>query len=70
VLPVGGIKEKVLAAYSAGLRSVILPLRNEKDLEEIPMEVRKEMVFHPVSRVGQVLDIALSKDLGAADGED
>lgn len=66
VLPVGGIKEKVLAAYSAGLRTVILPKRNEKDLEEIPKTVREEMIFHPVSRVGEVLDIALSEDIGLA----
>ena len=66
VLPVGGIKEKVLAAYSAGLRSVILPKRNEKDLEDVPETVRNEMTFHPVTRVGEVLDIALSEDLGLA----
>ena len=59
VLPVGGIKEKVLAAYSAGLRQVILPKRNEKDLEDIPKAVRTEMTFHPVARVGEVLDLAL-----------
>ena len=61
VLPVGGIKEKVLAAYSAGLRQVILPKRNEKDLEDVPEAVRAEMIFHPVSRVGEVLDLALEK---------
>ena len=61
VLPVGGIKEKVLAAYSAGLRQVILPKRNEKDLEDIPKAVRKEMTFHPVARVGEVLDLALER---------
>jgi ATP-dependent Lon protease len=61
VLPVGGIKEKVLAAYSAGLRQVILPKRNEKDLEDVPEEVRAKMTFHPVSRVGEVLDLALEK---------
>ena len=59
VMPVGGIKEKVLAAYSAGLRQVILPKRNEKDLEDIPKAVRTEMTFHPVARVGEVLDLAL-----------
>jgi len=65
VLPVGGVKEKILAAYRAGLRTVILPKRNKKDLEEIPQSVRKEMTFHPVERVGEVLDLALCE--GAAD---
>ena len=59
VLPVGGIKEKVLAAYRAGLRKVILPKRNEKDIVEVPGAVRAEIEFHPVARVGEVLDLAL-----------
>ena len=59
VLPVGGIKEKVLAAYRAGLRRVILPARNEKDLVDVPEPVRAELTFHPVARVGEVLDLAL-----------
>ena len=49
----------VLAGTANGLRQVILPKRNEKDLEDIPKAVRTEMTFHPVARVGEVLDLAL-----------
>jgi ATP-dependent Lon protease len=63
VFPVGGIKEKVLAAYRAGIREVILPDENEKDLEEIPKEVRSEMTFHFVSHMDQVLANALVRKL-------
>ena len=59
VLPVGGIKEKVLAARRAGIRTVILPRRNEKDLADLPESVRNEMTFHLVDRVDDVLDQAL-----------
>ncbi|MFP3869181.1 MAG: endopeptidase La [Desulfobacteraceae bacterium] len=58
VLPVGGIKDKVLAAHRAGLQEVILPARNDKDLEEIPENVRKDLKFHLVERMDQVLGIA------------
>ena len=61
VFPVGGIKEKVLAAHRAGLRRVILPARNEADLEDIPAEVRDELEVVLASRVGEVLDAALDK---------
>jgi ATP-dependent Lon protease len=61
VLPVGGIKEKVLAAHRAGIRRMILPWKNEKDLEETPEEVRNEMKFHFVHEMSEVLDIALVK---------
>jgi ATP-dependent Lon protease len=66
VLPVGGIKEKVLAAHRAGVKSVILPLRNEVDLDELPEEVRKELEFVLVERVDQVLAAALSDGAGAS----
>jgi ATP-dependent Lon protease len=59
VLPVGGIKEKVLAAHRTGLKTVILPKRNESDLEELPEEVRKSMKFIFVETVDEVLKAAL-----------
>jgi len=59
VLPVGGIKEKVLGARRAGIAAVILPRRNEKDLEDIPAQIRDTMRFHFVDTVDQVFDLAL-----------
>jgi len=59
VLPIGGLKQKVLAAHAAGLTEVILPERNEPDLDDVPKEVRDQMRFHPVSSVDQVLALAL-----------
>jgi ATP-dependent Lon protease len=59
VLPIGGVKQKVLAAHRAGLREVILPLRNEPDLDDVPEAVRQEMTFHPVADVSRVLELAL-----------
>ena len=61
VLPIGGLKEKVLAAHRAGITHVILPERNKKDIVEIPDSVRTEMTFHPVSQLNEVLEIALEK---------
>jgi ATP-dependent Lon protease len=61
VFPVGGIKEKVLAAHRAGIRRIILPSRNEADLEEIPAEVRQELEIVLVARISEVLDAALEK---------
>lgn len=61
VLPVGGIKEKVLAAKRAGISTVILPQKNEKDLEDIPEEVKKEIKFHFVQRMDEVIPIALQE---------
>ncbi|KAF4091595.1 hypothetical protein AMELA_G00038750 [Ameiurus melas] len=58
VLPVGGIKDKVLAAHRAGLKRVILPKRNEKDLEEIPAHIRAELDFVPASTLDEVLNAA------------
>jgi ATP-dependent Lon protease len=60
VLPVGGIKSKVLAAHRSGLDTVILPLRNEQDLDDLPDEVRETMHFILVTTVDEVLDAALS----------
>jgi ATP-dependent Lon protease len=59
VLPIGGLKQKVLAAHAAGLTDVILPERNRGDLDDIPQEVREQMTFHPVMTVQEVLDRAL-----------
>jgi ATP-dependent Lon protease len=59
VLPIGGLKQKVLAAHAAGLTEVIVPERNEPDLDDVPSEVRDHMTFHIVRSVDQVLEIAL-----------
>jgi ATP-dependent Lon protease len=59
VLPIGGVKQKVLAAHRAGLNEVILPARNEPDLDDLPEAIRKEMTFHLAKTVDQVLDWAL-----------
>ena len=59
VLPVGGIKEKVLAAHRAGLKTVILPKQNEKDLEDIPDEAQKNLNFVLVEQVDDVFEAAL-----------
>lgn len=61
ILPVGGIKEKMLAAHRAGLKTIILPKLNEPDLDDIPQEVRKDMVFHPVECMEEVIKIAIPK---------
>ncbi len=62
VLPIGGLKQKVLAAHAAGLTEVILPLRNAPDLEEVPADVRERMTFHPVSTIHEVLGLALEPE--------
>jgi ATP-dependent Lon protease len=59
VLPIGGLKQKALAAHAAGLTDVILPERNRADLDDVPADVREEMRFHPVTSLGEVLDLAL-----------
>jgi ATP-dependent Lon protease len=70
VLPIGGVKQKVLAAHRAGLREVVLPLRNEPDLDDVPEAVRAEMTFHPVDDVAKVLDLALDDTAHAAAAPD
>jgi ATP-dependent Lon protease len=62
VLPIGGVKQKVLAAHAAGLTDVILPERNRGDLDEVPADVREQMRFHPVKTVDEVLRLALEPD--------
>jgi ATP-dependent Lon protease len=59
VLPIGGLKQKVLAAHRAGLTEVIVPKRNEGDLDDVPEQVREQMTFHPVEDVRDVLAVAL-----------
>jgi len=59
VLPIGGIKEKVLAAHRNGLRTIILPKRNEQDLEDVPEEIKQEMKFVFVDTVDDVIKSAL-----------
>jgi ATP-dependent Lon protease len=61
VLPIGGIREKVLAAQRAGLKTVILPRENEGDLEDLPKEVRKGLTFVPVDTIDEVIEAALAK---------
>jgi ATP-dependent Lon protease len=61
VLRVGGIKNKVLAAHRAGIKDIILPAQNEMDLEEIPESVRRDLVFHPVERLDQALEVAFPR---------
>ena len=79
VLPVGGVKEKVLAAHRAGIRSVILPARNERHIEDIADELRREMTFHLVETAEEVLNFALTpapeveeegEDQGEGEAED
>jgi len=60
VLPIGGVKQKVLAAHRMGLKEVILPRRNEKDLDDVPKSVREAMTFHLASQVDDVLKVALA----------
>ncbi|PIX25951.1 MAG: endopeptidase La, partial [Deltaproteobacteria bacterium CG_4_8_14_3_um_filter_45_9] len=59
VLPVGGIKEKVLAGMRAGIRTIILPKKNEKDLEEIPEHIRNQMNFKYIQRMDEAIELAL-----------
>ena len=59
VLPIGGLKQKVLAAHAAGLTEVIVPERNQPDLDDVPADVRDQMQFHIVWSVDQVLSLAL-----------
>jgi ATP-dependent Lon protease len=59
VLPVGGIKEKVLAGMRAGIKTIILPKKNEKDLEEIPEHIRNKMNFKYIQRMDEAIELAL-----------
>jgi ATP-dependent Lon protease len=59
VLPVGGIKDKLLAAFRAGIRTIILSTENDKDLDDLPEEIRSQMEFHLVSNMDEVIKVAL-----------
>jgi ATP-dependent Lon protease len=61
VLPIGGLKQKVLAAHAAGLTDIVIPERNRADLEDIPENVREEISFHPVMSIAEVLNVALEE---------
>ena len=61
VLPIGGLKEKALAARRVGIREIIIPAENEKDLDELPKTVRKELTFYPVKTVSEVFELALTE---------
>ena len=65
VLPIGGLKEKMLAAHRHGIYELILPKDNEKDLPDIPEVIRKDMKLHFVESMDEVLKIALERDLEA-----
>ena len=66
VLPIGGLKQKVLAAHAAGLTEVIIPERNRGDLDDVPADVREAMTFHPVMDIGEVLEQALEAPAAVA----
>jgi ATP-dependent Lon protease len=63
VLPIGGVKQKVLAAHRAGLTEVVLPARNGPDLEDVPEAVRSQMTFHLAAEIGEVLKNALKSEV-------
>jgi len=61
VLPIGGLKEKTLAAHRAGYTHIIIPRENRKDLEEIPRNIKKDLTFHPVSDCREVFELVLKE---------
>jgi ATP-dependent Lon protease len=69
VLPIGGLKEKVLGAHRAGITEIILPKKNEVDLEDVPEDVRNQLTFHPVDTLSDVLRVALAP-VGESDRHD
>ena len=66
VLPIGGVKQKVLAAHRAGLTEVIVPERNADDLDDVPEQVRDELTFHTLADVADVIELALERELATA----
>jgi ATP-dependent Lon protease len=69
ILPVSGIKEKCLAAHRAGLKHVLLPRKNEAELDEVPEQIRKDLQIHLVSRVDEVLPLVLELEAASIDGQ-
>ena len=67
MLPIGGVKQKLLAAHRAGLTTVIIPKRNEADLDDVPAEVLEGLEVHPVTDVRQVLELALAQARAGAE---
>jgi ATP-dependent Lon protease len=67
VLPIGGLKEKLLAAHRGGIETVLIPWENERDLTEIPKNIKQNLTIRPVRWIDEVLDIALSGQPGAED---
>ena len=61
ILPIGGLKEKCLAAYREGILKIILPKENEKDIPEIPDKIKKKMKFYPVSNIDEAMSYAFEK---------
>lgn len=68
VLPVGGIKDKVLAAHRIGVDTIVLPKKNEQDLDDLPEEIRKDMSFHLVDHMDSVLELTL-QDAGQSNSK-
>ena len=67
VLPIGGVKQKLLAAHRAGVTTVMIPKRNEADLDDVPAEVLEKLDVHPVTDVRQVLELALAPATAVAE---
>ena len=62
VLPIGGLKQKALAAHAAGLTDVVIPERNRADLDDVPADVREAIAFHPAMSLGEVLELTLEPE--------
>ena len=67
VLPVGGVKDKILGAYRANLKHIVIPQANAKDLLELPAEVKEHLSFYPIEHVSELLDLALINDFDEVD---
>lgn len=70
VLPIGGLKEKLLAAHRGGITTVIIPDENRKDLVDLPENITRSLSIHPVKWIDEVLDLALERPLGPSKADD